>query len=242
TITATNAVGSVSRKVTVVTHAVPTVNSFTASPARISLGGASTLTWDVRGFDTVSIDHGVGVVSGISGATGIPVSPAFTTTYVLTASNAYGMVRQTATVTVAPAQSTSQWVMGYYVGYHRALQPPDKIDYHAMTDIIVGAVVPRIDGTFEKHFYIGDTEGPLWAKDVVQRAHAAGTKAILMVGGAGSVDGFRATIQAVVRSAFVENLKVFVEECGFDGIDLDWEPLEPADRTAALALMDALQA
>ena len=243
TITASNAFGSVTRTVTVMTHAVPIVNSFTASAAKINPGGTSILNWDVNGFDTISIDHGVGVVSSIPGATGVSVSPANTTTYVLTASNAYGTVRQTATVTVASALTNPVWVMGYYVGYHRSLQPPDKVDYQSMTHIIVGAVIPQTDGTLAKHFYIGDTDGPLWAKDVVQRAHAAGIKALLMVGGAGALDGFEATGDPAVRTAFVNNLKAFVQECGFDGIDLDWEPLIPSlDQDTIFALLDDLQA
>ncbi len=238
TITATNAIGTVTRTVTVVTHAVPTINKFTTTP----IGETSLLTWNVDAFDTLSIDHGVGVVTGISGETGIPVNPDQTTTYVLTASNAYGTVRQTATVIVAPRTSDDVWIMGYYVGYHRSLQTPEQVDYQAMTHVIVGAAVPRTDGTFETHFYIGDTDGPLWAKEVVQRAHAAGTKALLMIGGAGSVNGFLATSDPAVRAAFVGNLKAFVQEYGFDGIDVDWEPLGPSDRTTALALMEALQA
>lgn len=242
TITATNGVGSVTRTVTVVTHAIPTVRIFTAAPAKIAAGGTTSLTWNVDQFDTVSIDHGVGVVTAIDGATGVPVSPSETTTYVLTASNAYGTVRQTATVTLASPEINPIWVMGYYVGYHRTIQPPDKVDYRAMTHIAVGAVVPRTDGTFETHFYIGD-DGPAWAKEVAQRAHDAGIKAILMVGGAGSIDGFRATADPAVRAAFVSNLKTMVEEWGFDGLDLDWEPLDPRiDRDTILALLDQLQA
>jgi len=243
TLTAANAHGSVTRSVTVVTHAIPVINSFTVSAPRVGAGGTSTLHWSVDGFDTISIDHGVGVVSAISGTTGFAVTPSDTTTYVLTASNAYGTVRQTATVAVeASAPANPIWVMGYYVGYHSSMQPPDKVDYSAMTHVIVGAAVPRPDGTFAKHFYIGDTAGPLWAKDVVQRAHAAGTKALLMIGGAGAVDGFLATSNPAVRAAFVSNLASFVEECGFDGIDIDWEPLGPNDRDTAFALLAALQA
>ena len=244
TITATNAIGTSTRSVTVVTHPIPVINSFTASPARINAGGSSTLHWSVDGFDTITIDHGVGVVSSIAGATGVSVSPADTTTYVLTASNAYGTVRQTATVTVdSPPSANPVWVMGYYVGYHRSLQPPDKVDYAAMTHVIVSTAVPQTDGSLATHFYIGDDEGPLWAKEVVQRAHAAGTKALLMVGGAGSLDGFEATSDPAVRTALVNSLKAFVEECGFDGIDLDWEPLIPeVHRDTILALVDQLQA
>lgn len=239
TLTATNAIGSSTRTVTVVTHAVPSIRHFTATPAKIAAGGTATLSWEVDDAVSVSIDRGVG---GVAAAGSAAVSPGETTTYVLTASNAYGTVRQTVTVSIAAAPANPIWVMGYYIGYQRHLQPPDEVDYAAMTHVMIGAVVPRTDGTFETHFYIGDADGPAWAKEAVRRAHAAGTKAILMVGGAGSVDGFLATSDPAVRAAFVANLKAFVEECGFDGIDLDWEPLGPSDRASAFALLDALQA
>ena len=109
TITATNAHGSVSRAVTVVTHAVPTVHHFTATPETIAAGQSATLTWDVEEFDSITIDHGVGDVTWLPGAS---VSPDRTTTYVLTASNAYGTVRQTVTVTVAASSTNPVWVMG----------------------------------------------------------------------------------------------------------------------------------
>lgn len=239
TITATNAMGSSTRTVTVVTHAVPTVHHFTATPEKIGAGQSATLTWNVENFDTITIDHGVGDVTALPS---VSVSPAETTTYVLTASNAYGTVRQTVTVTRAASSTNPVWVMGYYIGYQRHLQAPADVDYTSMTHIMVGAVVPRTNGTFGTHFYLGDTEGPRWARETVQRAHAAGIKAILMVGGAGSVDGFLATSNPTVRAAFVSNLKALVQDLGFDGIDLDWEPLEPRDRVNVVTLMNALQA
>jgi chitinase len=235
TITATNALGSATRTVTVITHAVPTAHSFTATPAKIGSGDPATLTWNVAEFDSISIDHGVGVVTGTAGSTGVVVNPTETTTYTLTATNA--------TVVVDSPSTNPVWVMGYYIGYQRTLQQADQVDYSAMTHILIGAAPPRADGTFETHFYISDTAGPQWAKDAVQRAHAAGIKAILMVGGAGSIAGFEATADPAVRAAFVSNLKAIVDDYGFDGVDLDWEPIHPNSHgNAMIALMEALQA
>jgi chitinase len=242
TITAANAIGSKRRAVTILAHSPPTVRSFAATPARIAAGGTSLLMWDVGDANTITIDHGIGDVSSREGAAGLPVNPTDTTTYVLTASNAYGTVRQTTTLSIDTPATNPIWVMGYYIGYHRALQPPDKVDYSAMTHIILGPAIPTTSGAWETHFYVGDVEGPAWAKETVQRAHAADIKAILMLGGAGQVDGFLATSNPAVRAAFVRNLKAIVEEYGFDGVDLDWEPIGPGDRTTALALMEALQA
>jgi hypothetical protein len=42
----------------------PSVVFFTAAPATVQPGSASTLAWSVTGADTLSIDHGVGTVIG----------------------------------------------------------------------------------------------------------------------------------------------------------------------------------
>ena len=77
--------------------AAPTISSFTASPTTINSGQSSTLSWSVSGnpAPSLSIDNGVGAVSGTS----IAVSPSATILYTLTATNTAGM--QTATLTVA---------------------------------------------------------------------------------------------------------------------------------------------
>jgi PKD repeat protein len=78
---------------------VPTISSFTASPASISPfagGGSATLSWTVASATSISIS-GLGAVIGNS----IQVSPSKTTTYTLTASNAQGSMTAQTTVTVA---------------------------------------------------------------------------------------------------------------------------------------------
>ena len=78
---------------------VPTISSFTASPASIlpfAEGGSATLSWSVASATSLSIS-GLGAVTGNS----IQVSPSQTTTYILTASNAQGAVTARTTVTIA---------------------------------------------------------------------------------------------------------------------------------------------
>ena len=77
---------------------LPVVSSFTATPPSIVSGGSATLAWTVSGATSLSIDHGVGTVTGTS----ISVAPTVTTTYTLTATNAGGPATSTATVTVTP--------------------------------------------------------------------------------------------------------------------------------------------
>ena len=95
TLTATNAAGvSATATAQVIVSgapspsvALPVVNSFTASPSSITVGSSATLSWNVSNATSVTIDQGVGAV-GSSGTTS--VSPAATTTYTLTATNAAG--------------------------------------------------------------------------------------------------------------------------------------------------------
>ncbi len=78
---------------------LPQIVSFSAQPATITPGQNTTLTWSVSGAATLSIDNGVGDVTGTSSRT---VSPAATATYVLTARNTTGAVTASAVVTVTP--------------------------------------------------------------------------------------------------------------------------------------------
>jgi len=76
----------------------PVINSFTADPATIMEGNSSTLSWNVDNADTLTINRGVGDVTGL---TSIQVTPGQTTTYTLTATNSAGTDTDTATVTVS---------------------------------------------------------------------------------------------------------------------------------------------
>lgn len=101
TLTATNGSQSVSAPATVTVGAggVPRILSFTATPTGVSPGGQSTLSWKVENATTVNISPGVGNVSPTGSSA---VTPANTTTYTLTATNAQGSVTATAVVTVSP--------------------------------------------------------------------------------------------------------------------------------------------
>ncbi|WP_321475129.1 OmpA family protein [uncultured Paludibaculum sp.] len=97
TLTARNKDSEVSDTVTVTVER-PTIRivSFRAAPENINLGDASNLVWETENADSVSITS-IGVVQ-VTGTTS--VSPKETTTYTLTATNKFGSVNATATVTV----------------------------------------------------------------------------------------------------------------------------------------------
>ncbi|MEI6223853.1 MAG: hypothetical protein WCS72_03810 [Deltaproteobacteria bacterium] len=102
TLTASGAGGNTTAAatVTVTPFPVPVIASFTATPTTIARGASSTLAWSVTGATTLSIDNGIGTVTGTS----VVVTPTATTTYTLTATNAGGPATSTAMVTI-PATS-----------------------------------------------------------------------------------------------------------------------------------------
>jgi chitinase len=135
----------------------------------------------------------------------------------------------------------SRWVLGYYVGYEQDLYPIDEIDFSAVTHLLVGRARPLADGTVTTDFDIDDVDGPAWASASIAAAHAASRKAVVMIGGAGEIDGWRSAADGTHRDAFVANLLDVVDTFGFDGLDLDWEPLEEGDRADFMALAQALR-
>jgi hypothetical protein len=101
TITATNAIGSVTSvpvTITVTQTGVPIITSFTATPTSINTGGSSTLSWNITGATSATI-NGVAVSSFTTGTQA--VNPAASTIYTLIATNATGNATTTATVTVS---------------------------------------------------------------------------------------------------------------------------------------------
>lgn len=80
----------------------PTVSSFAANPAIVTVGQSSTLSWNVSGATAITIDNLIGTVAA-SGS--IAVTPQQTTTYTLTATNTAGTTTAQAVVTVNTAPS-----------------------------------------------------------------------------------------------------------------------------------------
>jgi len=78
---------------------VPVISSFSASPSTIVAGGSATLSWTVANATSLSIDQGVGTVTGAS----VSVTPSGTgkITYTLTASNSSGTTTAKTAVTVS---------------------------------------------------------------------------------------------------------------------------------------------
>lgn len=78
-------------------EAIPVIGSFTATPSTISVGQSTSLTWNITGATTITIDQGIGTPSSFFSQ---QVSPTETTSYTLTAYSCAGTATRTVTVTV----------------------------------------------------------------------------------------------------------------------------------------------
>ncbi|WP_375746191.1 glycoside hydrolase family 18 protein [Corallococcus interemptor] len=141
--------------------------------------------------------------------------------------------------TPAVPRQGGKWVSGYYTGWNADDYPPEKVDFSALTHILVGRVTPKADGTLSTKF--DNDRGPEIARTLSKRAHAAGRKALIMVGGSGEHDGWVGAASDANRARFVRALLKAMDDFGYDGLDLDWEPVEKEDRPKLLALVKALR-
>ncbi|QDE95503.1 glycosyl hydrolase family 18 protein [Myxococcus xanthus] len=218
--------------------------SVTPTSASLAPGASRTFSATVTGSTNTAVTWSIqqGSAGGTITHSGQYTAPRTTGTYhVIATSQADTTKKATATVTVAATQPGSgKWVSGYYTGWNADLYPPEKVDFSALTHIIVGRVTPKPDGSLNAAF--DNNNGPQIAKTLAQRAHAAGRKAIIMVGGAGEHAGWVAAASNTNRAKFVQNLLNVMDTFGYDGLDIDWEPVEAADKPNLLALVKELRA
>ncbi|MBI4427526.1 MAG: hypothetical protein HY562_00225, partial [Ignavibacteriales bacterium] len=127
--------------------------------------------------------------------------------------------------------SSDIWVTAYYAGwsqgwFNNGVLPAQQIDYSAVTHIIHFSLVPQSDGSLDSN---SNSIRPNNAEELVSRAHEAGKKILICVGGWGTDARFRGATSPLNLSSFVDNLIGFMSRHGYDGIDVDWEVLEATD-------------
>ncbi|MDE2125557.1 MAG: glycoside hydrolase family 18 protein [Armatimonadetes bacterium] len=132
------------------------------------------------------------------------------------------------TAAVAAHRPPKSWVAGYYVSWNQAngLFPPSEIDFSAISQVVHFSILPNADGSIDP-VTCGITAAQSAA--LVTLAHAAHRKALVCLGGAGSAARIRPAISDASRQVFVQNLAQFVVSRGYDGLDLDMEPIRASD-------------
>ena len=147
TLTATNLSGHAAATTTVAVapQPPPVITSFTAAPATLpSGGGAVTLSWATSGAASVSIDGGVGAVTGTSKVINVAAS----TTFTLTATNPSG--NATAQASVAVAMTDDRYVDPVAGADTSACTQaaPCKTILHAMSGAPANSAVYLYDGNY----------------------------------------------------------------------------------------------
>jgi chitinase len=135
---------------------------------------------------------------------------------------------------VSNGQESSMWISAYYAGWLQGNQwsshlPADQVDYSAVTHIFHFSADPTRSGGV----VFSDIDG--WSvNQAVTHAHNAGKKILISVGGWGSGSMYNGATSAANLDTFVKNLVDFIIQYGYDGIDLDWEPIERPAQFKAL--------
>jgi chitinase len=130
------------------------------------------------------------------------------------------------------------WVSGYYPGWEQGAMPASAIDFNALTHVIHFAVVPNSNGTLNTSINVVSQGN---SSSIVTNAHNAGRKVLICVGGASSQTGFQGATSSANLSSFITNIVSFMTARGYDGVDLDWEQLDPSDATQFTSLANGLR-
>jgi len=131
---------------------------------------------------------------------------------------------------VGGGSSSGAWSMGYYVTWQVSQLPVAEIEWSGLTHIALAFYTPKGNS-------LSLSSGSLTLPDdLVRAAHAHGVKAIASIGGADSSSDLRAATTSGAIDQFVANLVDIMSSPGYDGIDIDWEPLDKSDQAAVVDL------
>src|SRR5579863_6436394 len=119
----------------------------------------------------------------------------------------------------------AQWITGFYQG-DNGVESVSNIPFSKYTHIIHFAANPGPNGTL--------VYGPPAAESsaLTAAAHAAGVKALICI--TNDTSYFPADTTSQTLNTFVSNILAYVNQYGYDGVDLDWESNIDISQYAAL--------
>jgi chitinase len=126
--------------------------------------------------------------------------------------------------------------MGYYASWQPDQYPISEIEWSGLTHIAMAFYLPQADGSLT--LAGGDSQ---LASSLVSAAHAKGVKAIASIGGADSQSSFQKATASGTVAAFAANLVSLLTNAGYDGIDIDWEPMDKGDEPAVIDIANRIR-
>lgn len=148
----------------------------------------------------------------------------------------------TALACALPTPSTAQpWVTAYLPAWEVSQNgvSPSGIDMQSITDLVWFSLVPTSSGTIVESS--SDPGINADAASVASAAHNEGKKVLLSIGGAGTEPDFDAAFNAGETSTLVNSIVSWVNSNGYDGVDIDDEPLQTPDTSHYQAFINALR-
>jgi chitinase len=120
------------------------------------------------------------------------------------------------------------FICAYYPAWNQdnGRMPIDRIDFSAFSHIMHFCINPGDDGVIDPE-KSGITS--LQSLALVRAAHEAGCKVLVCLGGADSAEQIRKGLTDAARPKLVRSLVQFVTTRGYDGLDLDMEPIQNSD-------------
>ncbi|HET8864938.1 MAG TPA: glycoside hydrolase family 18 protein [Gracilimonas sp.] len=151
-----------------------------------------------------------------------------------------------------PLDSGEIWASAYLASWHHRVNGTvdgktwgnlytEDIDWEAFTHLFYFNLLPNPDGTLPP---VIDYENvnPDRVISIVESAHQHNKPILISIGGFNSRDEFVSAFSDDNRDFFIQNLVDFVNTWGFDGIDLDMQPLEATDADGVIQFVNQLHA
>jgi chitinase len=128
------------------------------------------------------------------------------------------------------------WSMGYYASWAPDQYPISEIEWAGLTHLAMAFYLPNQDGSMT---LAGGN--PQLATDLIAAAHAHGVKAVASIGGADSQSGFQKATASGTVATLAANLVSLLTTTGYDGIDIDWEPMDKTDEPVVIDIANRIR-
>jgi chitinase len=126
-------------------------------------------------------------------------------------------MRKLALILLSSIGLYGQWITGFYAAQNGVL-PISAIPWDKYTHIIHFAAAPNSDGTVDLHYL---TQAEISS---ITASRPAGKKMIVAIKDNDSnLNAFPAATSSRTIATFVSNIVDFVNNSGYDGVDIDWE-------------------